>query len=57
MLDKLEASFTALQEDRSFQRLMSRMGENTDLLLGAGYQELREEQSGAYKALVDSITQ
>ena len=57
VIEKLESAFTALQEDRSFQRLMGRLGENTDLLLGAGYQELRDEQSGAYKALVDSITQ
>lgn len=57
VLDKLEASFTALQEDKSFQRLMSRMGENTDLILGDEYQALRDDQSGAYKVLVDSITQ
>ncbi len=57
VIEKLEASFTALQEDKSFQRLMSRMGENTDLLLGADYQKLRDEQSDAYKVLVDSITQ
>lgn len=57
VLDKLEASFTALQEDKSFQRLMGRMGENTDLILGDEYQALRDDQSGAYKVLVDSITQ
>ena len=57
VLEKLETSFSALLEDKSFQRLMSRMGENTDLLLGDDYQALRDEQSGAYKALVESITQ
>lgn len=57
VIDKLEASFTALQEDTSFQRLMGRLGENTDLMLGDDYQVLREEQSGAFKELVDSITQ
>lgn len=57
VISKLEASFTALQEDRTYQRLMGRLGENTDLLLGADYQALREDQSGAYKELVDSITQ
>jgi hypothetical protein len=36
---------------------MGRLGENTDLLLGEGYQAMREEQSVAYKALVESITQ
>ena len=57
VVEKLEAAFTALQEDRSFQRLMGRLGENTDLLLGDEYQAMREAQSVAYKELVDSITQ
>lgn len=57
VIEKLEAAFTALQEDRSYQRLMGRLGENTDLLLGDEYQTMREAQSGAYKELVDSITQ
>ncbi len=57
VIAKLEGAFTALQEDTSFQRLMGRLGENTDLLLGEGYQAMREEQSVAYKALVESITQ
>ncbi len=56
VLNKLESAFSALQEDKSFNRLMKRMGENTDLLLGDGYQKLRDDQSGAYKTLVDSIT-
>ena len=57
VIEKLEASFTALKDDQSFQRLMGRLGENTDLLLGDEYEVLRQEQSGAYKALVESITQ
>lgn len=57
VVEKLEGAFTALQEDRSYQRLMSRLGENTDLLLGDGYQTMREGQADAYKTLVDSITQ
>ena len=57
VIEKLEASFTALKEDKSFQRLMGRLGENTDLLLGDDYEAIRQEQSGAYKALVESITQ
>ena len=57
VIDKLEASFTALKGDKSFQRLMGRLGENTDLLLGDDYEAMRKEQSTAYKALVESITQ
>ena len=56
VLEKLENAFTALQEDATYTRLMGRLGENTDLLLGEGYQALRDDQAVAYKALVDSIT-
>lgn len=56
VIEKLEGAFTALQEDRTYTRLMGRLGENTDLLLGADYQVMRDGQSGAYKTLVDSIT-
>ncbi|MEP5155379.1 tripartite tricarboxylate transporter substrate binding protein [Planktotalea sp.] len=54
---KLEAAFTALQEDKTYKRLMGRLGENVDLMLGDEYQALREAQSVAYKELVDAITQ
>ncbi|WP_420011551.1 Bug family tripartite tricarboxylate transporter substrate binding protein [Tateyamaria sp.] len=56
VLEKLEGAFTALQEDRTYTRLMGRLGENTDLLLGDDYQKMRADQAGAYKTLVDSIT-
>ena len=52
---KLEAAFVALQEDRSYQRLMGRLGENVDLMLGDEYNALRAEQSIQYKALVEAI--
>jgi tripartite-type tricarboxylate transporter receptor subunit TctC len=54
---KLEAAFTAMQDDTSYQRLMGRLGENTELMLSDDYQALREEQNVAYKDLVDAITQ
>lgn len=57
VVKKLEAAFTALQEDKTYMRLMGRLGENVDLMLGEGYQGLRGEQSKAYKTLVDAITQ
>lgn len=53
----LEEAFIALQEDKTYKRLMGRLGENTDLMLGDEYQALREQQSQDYKALVDAITQ
>jgi len=57
VVKKLEAAFTALQEDRSYTRLMGRLGENTELLLGDDYQKMRDEQDVAYKTLVESLTQ
>lgn len=57
VVKKLEDAFTALQEDTTYDRLMGRLGENTELLLGDEYQALRGEQSVAYKELVESLTQ
>lgn len=54
-IETLEAAFTAMQDDSSYQRLMNRLGENTELMLGDEYQALREQQSTAYKGLVESI--
>ena len=53
---KLEAAFTALQEDKTYNRLMGRLGENTELLLGDDYQMMRDDQDTAYKTLVDTLT-
>jgi tripartite-type tricarboxylate transporter receptor subunit TctC len=56
VLDKLGEAFTALQDDKTYNRLMGRLGENTDYIDGAEYQKLREAQAEAYKDLVASIT-
>lgn len=53
----LEEAFTALQDDKTYQKLMGRLGENTSLILGDEYQMLREEQNVSYKTLVDAISQ
>jgi len=57
VIAKLESAFTALQDDKTYNRLMGRLGENTELLLGDDYQAMREDQAGAYKTLVDTLTQ
>lgn len=57
VVKKLEAAFTALQEDKTYNRLMGRLGENVDLMLGDEYQALREKQAKDYKTLVEAITQ
>ena len=57
VLAKLSKAFTALQEDKTYNRMMGRLGENTDYIDGGKYQMMRQEQNGAYKDLVATITQ
>jgi tripartite-type tricarboxylate transporter receptor subunit TctC len=56
VLATLEAAFEALQTDKTYTRLMSRLGENIDYIGGAEYQKMREAQAIAYKELVAEIT-
>ncbi|MDP4065607.1 hypothetical protein IMCC1933_18140 [Rhodobacteraceae bacterium IMCC1933] len=56
VLEKLAEAFTALQEDKTYKKMMGRLGENTDYISGGEYQAMREGQNAAYKDLVDSIT-
>ena len=57
VLDKLGEAFTALQEDKTYNRMMGRLGENTDYIGGGDYQKMRMGQNMAYKELVADITQ
>ncbi|NND18422.1 MAG: tripartite tricarboxylate transporter substrate binding protein [Silicimonas sp.] len=57
VIAKLTEAFTALQEDKTYNNLMGRLGENTDFIDGEKYQMMRQDQNGAYKDLVESITQ
>ena len=56
VLAKLEESFKALGEDRTFTRMMGRLGENVDIIGGDEYEAMRQEQNGAYKVLVEQLT-
>lgn len=53
---KLREAFVALQEDKTYQRLISRLGEDSNLMSGEDYEKIRVEQSKAYKELVDAMT-
>ena len=57
VISKLSEAFTARQEDKTYTRMMGRLGENTDYIDGEAYQAMRTDQNGAYKDLVESITQ
>ena len=56
VLATLKKAFVALQDDKTYNRLMGRLGENTDFIDGDAYQALRVDQASAYKDLVAKIT-
>lgn len=53
----LTTAFQSLSEDKTFTRMMGRLGETIDIIDGAAYQEMREEQDGAYQVLVKQLTE
>lgn len=55
-LNTLREAFGKLNDDKTYQRMMSRMGENIDYLDGESYDSMRRDQAVAYKSLVDMIT-
>jgi tripartite-type tricarboxylate transporter receptor subunit TctC len=52
----LREAFVKLQEDKTYQRMMGRLGEDTNLMDGAEYEKLRPMQSDSYQELVKSMT-
>ncbi len=52
----LREAFIKLQEDKTYKRLMAKIGEETNFMSGEEYEKIRPEQSKAYKSLVDSMT-
>ena len=55
-LATLRKAFVSLQEDKTYQRMMGKLGEDTNLMDGAEYEALRPQQSEAFRTLVDSMT-
>ncbi|GAB5445307.1 Bug family tripartite tricarboxylate transporter substrate binding protein [Gymnodinialimonas sp.] len=51
----LREAFVALGEDRTFTRMMGRLGENIDIITDE-YEGMRAEQSSAYAVLVEDLT-
>jgi tripartite-type tricarboxylate transporter receptor subunit TctC len=52
----LTAAFQALAEDRTFTRMMGRLGETIEIIDGPAYQAMRIEQNGNYEVLVNELT-
>ena len=55
-LAKLSEAFVTLGEDKTFTRMMGRLGENIDIITGAEYDAMRDDQSVAYEELVKELT-
>lgn len=55
VLATLREAFVALGEDRTFTRMMGRLGENIDIITEE-YEGMRLEQSAAYETLVEELT-
>lgn len=56
VIQKLGDAFKALEGDKTFTRMMGRLGENIDIIDASTYEAMRDEQSIAYKELVKSLT-
>jgi len=55
-MQALRKSFAELQKDKTYKRLIGRIGENMGYMDGADYEKLRPAQSEKYKKLVSEIT-
>ncbi|SHG83075.1 Bug family tripartite tricarboxylate transporter substrate binding protein [Marivita hallyeonensis] len=56
IVDKLRAAFAAMKEDKSYQKLLAKLGENNVYMDGAEYEAVRVSQGEAYQALVKTLT-
>jgi tripartite-type tricarboxylate transporter receptor subunit TctC len=56
-IKKIQDAFASLQGDKTYKKMMGRLGENTELMMGGEYESIRMDQSKEYEALVKSITQ
>ncbi len=52
----LRDAFAKLNKDKTYQRLMKRIGENMEFMDGPDYEKIRIDNQGKYKILVKKIT-
>ncbi|WP_405404403.1 Bug family tripartite tricarboxylate transporter substrate binding protein [Paracoccus sp. Ld10] len=56
-LEILRAAFVSMNEDPTYLQLLGRLEENSAMMSGPEFNEMRAEQAVGYKALVESFTQ
>jgi tripartite-type tricarboxylate transporter receptor subunit TctC len=55
-LEKLRQAFRDLKEDKTYNNLMKKLGEDTNLIDGPEYEKMRAKQANDYKELVEALT-
>ena len=53
----LQKAFSEMQKDKTYKRLMARLGENTELMMGADDEAIRAKQDADYAKLGRTLTQ
>lgn len=56
VVDKLRAAFAEMTEDKTYNNLLKKLGENNVFMDGAEYDAVRVSQGESYKALVSTLT-
>jgi len=56
-IDKLRAAFAKLYKDKTFTRLIKRLGENLNMMDGPDYEKVRMMQTDEYAVLVKNLEQ
>jgi tripartite-type tricarboxylate transporter receptor subunit TctC len=51
----LRKAFSRMQQEQGYQRMMNRLGENTEYLDGTAYEAVRVQQSSDYRELAGSL--
>ncbi len=54
-LEKIQGALAAMQEDKTYKRLIKAIGENLNFVNGPDYEKLRPEQKETYAELVKSL--
>ena len=56
-LAKIQDALVAMQDDKTYKRLIKAIGENLNYVNGPDYEALRPAQSAAFKELIESLVQ
>ena len=56
VVTKLRSAFAEMSKDKSYTKLLKKLGENNAFMDGGAYQKVREAQSRQYRDLVADLT-